>query len=406
MNRLKDSWLSVLLINIIIFALMATVLILDYVGSLILLIAIISALLYMERKGYINKAFSLFLAYKKVALISTFILLFILPFVISSNRYVVHIAVLCCVYGMVALGLNFQMGSTDMTNFASAVFFGIGAYTTAVLSVTYGLSAWLGLILGTILAVFFGLIIGAPTLGTKGYYLSLVTMALQLIFSMVIVNINYLGGADGIAGLPGFAIGSYHFTKPLYLFGHSFPSQINYLYLSMIFLVICTYVAMRVNISRIGLSLNNIAQDEVAANCLGINITRQKLLAFCLGAAFCGVAGAIYGQYMTFVGPDGFDFTKSLIIICMVILGGMDNPVGVLVGAFILTVTTEKLRDFADYQMLIYGLILIIVLIARPAGLIPRRVRNYCEVFKQKLSWHDAKGIRAKENNINRRSEV
>ena len=210
-------------------------------------------------------------------------------------------------------------------------------------------------------------------------------MAIQLIFTMMLVNIPYVGGANGISGLPGFSIGGYLFSKNIVLFGTKFPYQMNYLYLGIVFLVICTYVAMRVNISRIGLSLNNIAQDEVAANCFGISITRQKLLAFCLGAAFCGVAGAIYGQYMTFVGPDDYDFSKSLIIICMVILGGMDNPIGVLVGAFILTVTTEKLRDFADYQMLIYGLILIIVLIARPAGLVPKRVRNYCELFKGKL---------------------
>ena len=385
MNKLKDSWILVVLLNIFIFALASTVLMLPYMASLALLVIIIVALLYLEKKGYINKVFSLFIKYKKVALISAFICLLALPFAISGNRYVMHIAILCCVYGMVALGLNFQMGSTDMTNFASAAFFGIGAYTTAVITVKYGMSAWLGILLAIFIAVIFGFIIGAPTLGTKGYYLSLVTMAIQLIFTMMLVNIPYVGGANGISGLPGFSIGGYLFSKNIVLFGTKFPYQMNYLYLGIVFLVICTYVAMRVNISRIGLSLNNIAQDEVAANCFGISITRQKLLAFCLGAAFCGVAGAIYGQYMTFVGPDDYDFSKSLIIICMVILGGMDNPIGVLVGAFILTVTTEKLRDFADYQMLIYGLILIIVLIARPAGLVPKRVRNYCELFKGKL---------------------
>ena len=385
MAKLKDSWIAVILINLFIFAVASTVLMLPYMGSLALLVVIILALLYFEKKGYINKIFSLFIRHKKIALLSAIVCILILPFVISGNRYVMHIAILCCIYGMVALGLNFQMGSTDMTNFASAVFFGIGAYTTAVVSVKYGMSAWLGLVLAILVAVIFGFIIGAPTLGTKGYYLSLVTMALQLIFTMMLVNIPYVGGANGISGLPGFSIAGYRFSQNIELLGMKFPFQLNYLYLVMIFLIICTYIAMRVNVSRIGLSLNNIAQDEVAANCFGINITKQKLLAFCLGAAFCGVAGAIYGQYMTFVGPDDYDFSKSLIIICMVILGGMDNPIGVLVGAFILTVTTEKLRDFAEYQMLIYGLILIIVLIARPSGLVPKRVRNYCELFKGKL---------------------
>ena len=150
MNKLKDSWILVVLLNIFIFALASTVLMLPYMASLALLVIIIVALLYLEKKGYINKVFSLFIKYKKVALISAFICLLALPFAISGNRYVMHIAILCCVYGMVALGLNFQMGSTDMTNFASAAFFGIGAYTTAVITVKYGMSAWLGTFTGNI----------------------------------------------------------------------------------------------------------------------------------------------------------------------------------------------------------------------------------------------------------------
>ena len=201
MIKLKESWFSVILINLFIFAVASTVLMLPYMGSLALLVLIIVSLLYLEKKGFINKVFSLFIKYKKTALTSAFICLLALPFVISGNRYVMHIAILCCIYGMVALGLNFQMGSTDMTNFASAAFFGIGAYTTAVITVKYGMSAWLGLLLAIIIAVIFGFIIGAPTLGTKGYYLSLVTMALQLIFTMIIVNIPYVGGANGISGL-------------------------------------------------------------------------------------------------------------------------------------------------------------------------------------------------------------
>lgn len=381
MSKLKDSWLSVVLLIFAIFFTVAIILMLPYTWSLVVLVLSILALLYMEKKGYINKAFSLCLRHKKIAALAAAVCLLILPILISGNRYVLHIAVLCCIYGMVALGLNFQMGSTDMTNFAAGVFFGIGAYATAVLSVKYGVNPWWGIPAGIILAVIFGFLVGIPTLGTKGYYLALVTMALQLIFSMVIVNIKFVGGADGIPGLPGFALGGYSFNKDFILFGHTFPFQVSYLYLSMIFLIICTYTAMRIYVSRTGLALNNIAQDEVSANCFGINIARQKLLAFCMGAAFCGIAGAIYGQYMTYVGPAGFDFNKSLIIICMVILGGMDSPVGVLVGVFILTLVTEKLRDFADYQMFIYGLILMVVLIVRPRGLIPKRVRNYCEIF-------------------------
>jgi len=391
LSKLKDSWISVIIINLIIFALVTVVLKQSYKISLLLILVIILSLLYLEKKGVINRIFSLFIRHKKVALISALICIFGTPLMLIGNAYVVHIAVLCCIYGMVALGLNFQMGSTDMTNFASAAFFGIGAYTAAVVTIRFGWNPWIGLVLAVLVAVIFGFVLGAPTLGTKGYYLSLVTMALQLVFTMLLVNIPYLGGANGMSGLPAFTIGGFSFGKAVFIGGTKLPYQLNYLYLALIFLVICTYIAMRVNISRIGLALNNIAQDEVASNCFGINITRQKLFAFCMGAAFCGIAGAIYGHYMMFVGPDDFDFSKSLIIICMVILGGMDNPIGVVVGAFILMTVTEKLRDYADYQMLIYGLVLMTVLIARPSGLIPKRVRNYCEVFKKNLVKGDIK---------------
>ncbi len=383
------DYLKIILVNIIIFGLVSFVLKADYLVSLLSLVVIIAALLYLEKKGFISKIFSLFIRHKVVAFVSALILMCIVPFVLASNRYVVHIAVLACLYGVVALGLNFQMGSTDMTNFATAVFFGVGAYASGVTSMRLGINPWWGILIAVAAAVLVGLIIGVPTLRTKGYYLSLVTMALQLVFSMTIILFQFFGGPDGMAGLPGFEIFGFDLGMTHNLFGVKLPYQVNYLFLAMIVLILATYVAMRTNISRSGLALNNIAQDETAANCLGINVTRQKLLAFCLGSAFCGVAGAIYGQYMMFVGPDDFDFNKSLIFICMVILGGMDNPIGVLVGAFIITVINEKLRDFADYQMLFYGIILMTVLIARPKGLIPKRVRNYCEVFKLSVVKHE-----------------
>jgi len=206
-------------------------------------------------------------------------------------------------------------------------------------------------------------------------------MALQLAFTMVLFNIPYLGGPNGITGVKPMSIGSMSLVKSYTVFGFKMAPQVPFLYLCLLVLLLFSYIAMRVYISRIGLALNTIAQDEVAANCLGINITSRKLFAFVIGAIFCGVAGVLYGSYTSYVGPDDFGFAKSLMIICMVILGGMDNVIGVLTGAFILTVITEKLRVFSDFQQLVYGLILLTVLIVRPSGLIPKRVRNYCLVF-------------------------
>ncbi|HHT63498.1 MAG: branched-chain amino acid ABC transporter permease [Bacillota bacterium] len=382
------SALGVLMINLIIFVLLYVIIAAEFAVSMITLLCTILVMLYLDKKGLINEIFSIFIKYKRTALISTVVLALIFPLMLADKRYIAHIAIIVTVYGMAALGLNFQMGSTNMVNFAPAAFMGIGAYSIAVLTAKFGMSSWVALAIAILTSGLMGLLIGIPTLRTKDYYLSLVTMALQLAFTMVLFNIPYLGGPNGISGVKPLSIGEFSLVKSYTVFGVKIAPQIPYLYLCILILALFIYIAMRIYISRIGLSLNTIAQDEVAANCLGINIAARKLFAFVIGAIFCGVAGALYGSYTSYVGPDDFGFPKSLMIICMVILGGMDNVVGVVTGAFILTVITEKLRVFSDFQQLVYGLILLTVLIVRPAGLIPKRVRNYCMVFKKNIVKH------------------
>ncbi|ATW24876.1 branched-chain amino acid ABC transporter permease [Candidatus Formimonas warabiya] len=384
-SNLIKSPIGVVLINIIIFTVIYVVLVADFAVSMAFLVAAILLLLFMDQKGLINEIFNLFIRYKTIALISALIVVLLLPVFLADKRYIAHIAIMVTIYGMAGLGLNFQMGSTDMVNFAPAAFMGIGAYTLAVFTSKLGMSPWLGLAGSVVLSGLMGLLIGLPTLRTKSYYLSLVTMALQLAFTMVLFNIPFLGGPNGITGVKPMTIGSLSLVKSYTVLGIKMAPQVPYLYFCLLVLILFTYIAMRVYVSRIGLALNTIAQDEVAANCLGINITARKLFAFVIGAIFCGVAGNLYGSYTSYVGPDDFGFSRSLMIICMVILGGMDNVVGVLTGAFILTVITEKLRVFSDFQQLVYGLILLTVLIVRPAGLIPKRVRNYCLVFKKNV---------------------
>lgn len=375
------------------------VLYLDYVYSLPLLAVIVIVLLSLEKNGVLEQVFVVCAKERKLFLLAVLAGAILLPLALSGKPYSLHIGVLVCIYAILALGLNFQMGSADMVNFAPAAFFGIGAYTTGIATMKLGLSPWLGVILAAAVTCLLGGLVGAPTLRTKGYYLSLVTMALQLIFSLVIVNIKSVGGPNGMPGLPGFAIGSFSLHQAHTLFGMRLPYQANYLYLAFFVLAILLFVAYRVNLSAKGLALNNIGQDEVVANCLGIHITKEKLFAFCIGGAFCGIAGALYGHYMSFVGPDDYDFSKSLMIVCMVILGGMDNPLGVIFGAFLLIGVNEKLRDFADYQMLIYGLILLVALWLRPQGLIPKRVRNY------ELIFHKKAGMALEEKDSSLRSE-
>lgn len=387
------SPLYVVLCNILIFGLIFLMLRLAFIGSLSIAAAVIIALLVMDKFGIINKIFALYIRYKKTAFITAILCMLVVPILLHNLRYESHIAVMAVIYAMVCLGLNFQMGSTNMVNFAPAAFMGIGAYSMAVVTVKLAMSPWLGLLMAIVLCAFAGLLIGLPTLRTKGYYLSLVTMALQLTFTQLIKNIAFIGGPNGLSNVGSLNFGAYSLYKSYTL---SLPilgtvkvvPHFFYLIFCSIVLVLLVYIAQRVYISRSGLALNNIAQDEIAANCLGVNNSRRKLFAFVIGAIFCGIGGALYASLTSFVGPNDFTFARSLVYICMVILGGMDNPIGVVTGAFLLTIITEKLRDFAEYAQLVYALILVIVLIVRPAGLVPKRVRNYCDLFKMKLKLH------------------
>jgi branched-chain amino acid transport system permease protein len=345
------------------------------IAALAVLILALSLMVAGERTGKVEPLYQALTEHrgKSLAVIMLFVL--ILPFVLSNN-YLLHVAVMGGIYSIVALGLNFQVG-TGMVNFATAAFFGTGAYTSALLAIKFGLSPWLTTVLGMVAAASLGIVFGFPALKTRGYYLSLITMSLQIIFTLMIINTSWLGGPNGIPNVPAYSLGATSLRMPLILFGMDLPYQANYLYLVYGLLGIAVFAALRLHNSRTGLAWNAIEQDEIVAITQGINLTRSKLLAFALGAAFAGLAGGLYGHYTSFIGVEDFDFSKSLVFICMVLLGGMDNPLGVVLGALMLTIVDEKLRDFADYRMLMYSVILIIILLSRPQGLLPKRIRIY-----------------------------
>lgn len=339
--------------------------------------AMVALLIYMDASGLMDRLYAFYAQQKRAALLSVLVIIFLFPFFIRHSPYLVHIAVMICIYSIVALGLNFQMGSTDMVNFACGAFFGMGAYGSALLATKGGLSPWLGILAGLVAAVALAYVVGVPTLKTKGYYLSLVTLALQLVFTLTLVNTAWTGGPNGIAGIKPLAIGAWSLSKSFWIWDFRLPYQAQYFYLAAAVLLLAVYAAGRLHISAVGLGWNAVGEDETAARSQGLSPARAKLLAFCIGGAFSGVAGAIYAHYISFIGPEDFNFAKSLIIISMVILGGADNVIGVVVGAVLLTLIDERLRDFTDYRMLLYGASLLTVLLLRPAGLMPKRVRLY-----------------------------
>ncbi len=383
MTKFKQSLNSsaaVLLINVFFALLIHYVLLSDYTLSITLMVAFTVALLVLDRHGIINAVFDAYISHKPAAIASGLVLLLLLPFSLKSENYISHIACLSVCYAIACLGLNFQMGSARMTNFAPAAFMGIGAYSVGVATYRLGVSPWLGMVVGILLAGLFGILVALITMNTKGYYLSLITSAVQITFTQLINTISFLGGSDGINKVTRYTIGGFELYKKYTLFGTKFAAQVPYLYLCLIFLVITTYVALRFGFSKHGLSLNTMAKDDIAAQCFGINARRGRIMAFCVGGIFMGLAGSLLVGLEGYVGPDNYNFNKSLMLLCMVILGGLDNPIGIICGAFLLTVMSEKLRDFSDYQQLMYGVVMVVMLIVRPNGIIPKRVRNYCGI--------------------------
>jgi ABC-type branched-subunit amino acid transport system permease subunit len=300
-----------------------------------------------------------------------------IPFVFQKSPYLIHIFLIAGIYTILALGLNFQLGSTNVVNFATAASYGIGAYTSAFLAVQYHIPAWFGILLGGGVASCFGFLLGVPCMRTKDYYLSLVTIAFGMIVYLLLNNMKWTGGPDGIPGIPALSIAGHSFKEPLALFGMRLPFQSNYFYFVFLLVVLATLVAHRLHHSRIGLTWNAIREDEIAARCQGIDVTKYKILAFCIDAFFGGVCGTVYAHYVGFISPDNFHFAVSVVVVTMVIFGGMDNVLGVIVGAVLLTVLPEKFRAFQDFRLILYGLIVVLMLVFRPQGLFPQKMRGY-----------------------------
>ena len=319
----------------------------------------------------------LFNRHKVMALSWGLLFVLALPFLLHKNPYLIHILFMAGLYAILAIGLDFQVGSTHLVNFATAADYGIGAYTAALLSVKFGWSFWVVFPLAGIAAALFGFLLGLPTMKTKTYYLSLVTIAVGLIIYLLLNNLSWTGGPDGVSGIPFPSIGNFSLGSPLHIFGIELPFQANFYYLVLIVIFIEFIVAQRLYNSRIGLAWNAIRDDEIAAACQGINVTGSKIMAFYTNAFFDGLAGAIYAFNVGFISPENFAFMLSVIVVTMVIIGGMGNTSGVIFGAIIMTLIPEKFQVVQSYRLWLFALIIIMMLLARPKGLFPQKTREY-----------------------------
>lgn len=324
-----------------------------------------------------ERLFDCFDRHSRTALIVCAGLALALPFSLNGNTYAFHLMIVALLYSVLALALNFQLGSANIPNFATGASYGVGAYVSALLAINFGWGFWLVLPAAAAASTLLGFVLGLPSMRTRDSYLALVTIAFGVVVHQLLNNLDFTGGPNGLVGIPAPELFGHSFTAPIELFGAALPSHANFYYTALALVALAILFAQRLHHSRVGLAWNALRADELAARCQGINVTWYKVLAFAVDAFLAAFAGTIYAFYVSFISPDNFTFLVSVTIMTMVIVGGMDNILGVIAGAFLLTILPEKLRVFSDYRILLFGVTVILFLILRPQGLFPQRLRRY-----------------------------
>jgi branched-chain amino acid transport system permease protein len=268
-------------------------------------------------------------------------------------------------YVMLALGLNVVAGFAGLLDMAYVAFFGIGGYLFALLSsgqFNIHLPFLVTLPVAAVATMGVGFALGSTSMRLKGDYLAIVTLAFAQIFKLLLVNldrpVNITGGVNGIYNL-----------DPIRLFGLRLVSPVSYAYLIWFFAVLVTIGCFRLKRSRYGRGWEAIREDELAAEATGVNTSMMKLKAFAGGAFVAGATGALFASFQDSVFPNNFDFPQLVIVYCMVILGGLGNVAGVILGAVLLSILPEFLREYGAYRMMFYGLILIVLMALRPEGI-------------------------------------
>jgi branched-chain amino acid transport system permease protein len=336
----------------------------------------------------------------KAGIMFVAIALALLPFALAGiGTAWVRITNLAILYVLLSLGLNIVVGFAGLLDLGYIAFYAVGAYVYALLASPHfnlHLPFWAILPLGALVACMFGVLLGTPTLKLRGDYLAIVTLGFGEIIRIFLNNlsqpVNITNGAQGIALIDPFRLGTFSFAQTETVAGLTFTGPIKYYYLLVIVLLVVIVLNLRLQDSRIGRAWEAIREDEVAARAMGINTRNMKLLAFAMGASFGGVAGGIFAAIQGFISPESFVLVESVNILAMVVLGGMGNIWGVIIGALLLSFVPEVLRytvgpaqqavfgrmlvDPEVIRMLLFGITLVAMMLFRPAGILPSAVRK------------------------------
>ena len=342
-----------------------------------------------------------FTAHKTIAIIGALVLLLLPPFLLVKSAYWLFVLINAVMFIIACLGLNLQLGSTGMMNLAGAAFMAFGAYTAGLLSLNAGWPSWATLLAGMLVTGLFSIILFIPVLKTKGHYLALVTIAFQFMVVILVENVEFTGGPQGLKNIPYLTFFGYSFNEAINLGFITLHKYANYYYFVLLLAIVVALVCYRIYRSWVGVTVATIRDDEVAARTNGVRINYWKLVIFVLGNCFIGLSGAFFAHLIGFISPPNFVFDRSLVMVSIVILGGMDNVFGIILGSILLITLPEKLRFIQEYRFLIYVVPLIIMLIFKPKGLIPFVPRDYKDLLtkaKSKLTAPAAKNAGGEQN--------
>jgi ABC-type branched-subunit amino acid transport system permease subunit len=293
-----------------------------------------------------------------------------------DTHFVLLLVVTVLLYTLATLGLNIQFGYAGVLNFAGASFFGIGAYTSAVLNGHSHVPPLLVLLIGGLIATLVGSLLLLPVLRTRGHYAALVTIAFALLLKAFLEVNDVLGGPQGLQ-VGGMKIGGWSFNDNIEIGNLVLSFYLSYFVLSLALVAGAFILVRRLERSWIGLNLDALRLDETAARCFGLNVVRWKITAFTIGNFLIGIAGALFGMVGGFVAPNNYTFADSLLLVSIILLGGIGNPWGLVAATVIVVVVPEKLQAIQEYRFLLYAAMVIAVLLFRPEGLLPRPLRSY-----------------------------
>ncbi len=292
------------------------------------------------------------------------ILLPLIP--IQGIDYMTRVATLTVLYIILALGLNIIVGFAGLLDLGYVGFYGIGAYVAGLISVHYGWGFWFLIPICIAAGALSGILLGTPTLRLTGDYFAIVTFGFAELVVLIIRNEIWLTrGPMGVTGIP-----------PISLFGTPLTHEWQYYYIIFGLFLIILMLIKRLENSKIGRAWFAIREDEIAAQCSGVNLVRYKVLAFAISASIGAIAGAFYARWFRFIHPDMFKFWESILILCLIVFGGMGNVWGVILGTIVLIPMTEILRNILPQELvqaryLIFGALLVIMMRFRPNGLLP-----------------------------------